>query len=326
MKGKRLEEPILIGPRESPVQDRMVRTAVLIPAFNEERTIAKVVLKAQKYVDHVIVCDDGSKDMTGEIARCLGAEVIRHDHNQGYGAALSALFARVRQLGVEIAVTLDGDDQHDPAYISDMIRPIVFNEADVVVGTRFKGRTTSRVPVMRKAAILSINRLTLAASGKRFSDTQSGMRAYRTKILPTILPTETGMGASTEILVRASDAGLRVKEVGIPISYAGAKSTHNPIVQGLDVVGATLKHLSIKSPLKFYGVPSIFFLANGIFFGIWAVDSYIATRKLIVNLTVISLASAIMGLILGTTAVILYSVRSIVREQVQQSVELRTGT
>lgn len=317
-----MEEPILVNPRQAPDHDLTVRTAVLVPAFNEERTIAKVVIMAKKYADHVIICDDGSDDMTGEIARSLGAEVIRHDHNRGYGAALSTLFNKARQLGADIVITLDGDGQHDPAYINEVIEPIASNEADLVVGTRFYGRTTFGIPIWRKVAILIVNRLTLAATGKKFSDTQSGMRAYKTKILSAVLPIETGMGASTEILVRASNAGLRVKEVGVPISYVGSKSTHNPVSQGLDVVGSTLKHLSIRSPLKFYGIPSVILLVNGMFFGIWAVDSYIATRKLIANLTIISLSSAIMGLILGTTAVMLYSIRSIVREQVQQGMEL----
>jgi len=84
-----------------------------VPAFNEERTIAKVVLLAQKHVDKVIVCNDGSSDLTGEIAKSLGAELIRHERNLGKGAALRTLFSRSVELGSDVAVTLDGDGQHE---------------------------------------------------------------------------------------------------------------------------------------------------------------------------------------------------------------------
>jgi len=85
-----------------------------IPAYNEEKTIAKVLLKTKKYVDKVIVCDDGSTDMTAEIAEALGAEVIRHERNIGYGAAITSLFKRAKELGADIMITLDADGQHDP--------------------------------------------------------------------------------------------------------------------------------------------------------------------------------------------------------------------
>ena len=88
-----------------------------IPAFNEEKTIASVVLGAQKFAHVVVVCDDGSTDLTGEIAERLGAVVVRHERNAGYGAAVQSLFGRARALKADVFVTLDGDGQHDPAEI-----------------------------------------------------------------------------------------------------------------------------------------------------------------------------------------------------------------
>jgi len=80
-----------------------------IPAFNEERTIGGVVVRTMRYVDRVVVCDDGSGDLTGEIAGGLGAVVVRHERNMGYGAALRSLFLEARRLGADVVVTLDGD-------------------------------------------------------------------------------------------------------------------------------------------------------------------------------------------------------------------------
>ena len=112
-------------------------TVVGIPAFNEEKTIARVVLEAQKYADKVVVCDDGSSDMTAEIAERLGADVARHEQNLGYGAAIQSLFRRARELGADVLVTLDTDGQHDPREVPNVVKPILEGKANVVIGSRF---------------------------------------------------------------------------------------------------------------------------------------------------------------------------------------------
>lgn len=96
-----------------------------IPAYNEEKTIAKVVVQAKRCADQVVVCDDGSTDMTGEIAEGLGAKVIRHSKNLGYGVAIQSLFGKARELGADVMVTLDGDGQHDPSDIPVLIEPVL---------------------------------------------------------------------------------------------------------------------------------------------------------------------------------------------------------
>ena len=124
-----------------------------IPAFNEERTIAKVVLKSQRFADKVVVCDDGSGDMTAEIAERLGADVVRHERNLGYGAAIQSLFRRAREL--------DADGQHDPREVSDVVKPIVEGKADVGVGSRFvDDRSAYAMPWYRRAGVKFVTRLT----------------------------------------------------------------------------------------------------------------------------------------------------------------------
>jgi len=92
-----------------------------IPAFNVEKTIAKTVLEAQKYVDVVVVCDDGSEDMTAEIAERLGADVIRHEKNLGYGAAIKTLFSMARELNADVLVTLMVTDSMIPERFRDWL-------------------------------------------------------------------------------------------------------------------------------------------------------------------------------------------------------------
>ena len=110
-----------------------------IPAYNEEKTIAKVVVHAMKYVDKVVVVDDGSTDDTATIAEHLGAHLVRHDGNLGYGAAIRSCFSIARDLNSDALVILDADGQHNADDIPKLLAPIQAGEADIVVGSRFAG-------------------------------------------------------------------------------------------------------------------------------------------------------------------------------------------
>ena len=150
-----------------------------IPAFNEEKTIASVVLGAQKHAHIVIVCDDGSADLTGEIALRLGAVVVRHERNLGYGAALHSLFKRAKELNADILVTLDSDGQHDPAQVPILVKPIEEGLAEVVLGSRFKDKNgTADMPAYRQLGIKVITKLSNGSGKNSVSDAQSGFRAY----------------------------------------------------------------------------------------------------------------------------------------------------
>jgi hypothetical protein len=123
------------------------------------------------------------------------------------------------------------------------------------------------------------------------------------------------MGASTEILLKAKEHGLRVKEIPIEIKYDIEKpSTQSPILHGLDVVLSTVKQLSIKRPLAFYGGPGMTALIVALFFWIWTLQIFASTRQVVTNITLIALGSTLIGLILLTTAVILWILISVVRE------------
>jgi dolichol-phosphate mannosyltransferase len=95
-----------------------------MPAYNEERSIAKMVLGCKKYVDTVVVVDDGSTDATAEIAEALGAYVIRHNPNRGYGAALRSCFEASRELGADRMIIIDSDGQHDASDIPRLLEPL----------------------------------------------------------------------------------------------------------------------------------------------------------------------------------------------------------
>jgi len=288
-----------------------------IPAYNRDKTIAKVVLKAKKHVDEVIVCDDGSQqgDMTADIAKALGATVVRHQKNMGYGAALHTLFYEARKRDPDVMVTLDADYQHNPDDIPRLIKPILDGEADIVIGSRFLGEENREIPKDRKMGIKAITKLTNISSYKEITDAQSGFRAYSRKAIQLITPTEYGMGASTEILLKAKEKDLKIKEIPIKINYDVEKpSTHNPLYHGIDVVLSTIKHMSIRHPLLFYGVPGLIALLVATAFWIWALQIFAATRQVITNIALVAIGATIVGLMLLTTAVILWVLVSVVRE------------
>jgi glycosyltransferase involved in cell wall biosynthesis len=295
--------------------DRKHTIIAAIPALDKEKTIAKVVIKSMMHVDRVVVCDDGSKDMTGEIAERLGAEVIRHDRNMGYGAALASLFGRAREIGADAMVTLDADMQHNPEDIPRLVKPVLDDEADIVVGSRLLDERGKQIPKGRRFGIKAITKLANAASYKELTDAQSGFRAYSRKAIMLITPTELGMGASTQILLKAKEKGLRIKEVPIKVSYNVEKpSTHNPLYHGLDVVLSTVKHMSMRRPLLFYGVPGIIALLTAIAFWVWTFQIFAATRQVVTNIALVAIGATIVGLMLLTTAVILWVLVSVVRE------------
>ena len=138
------------------------------------------------------------------------------------------------------------------------------------------------------------------------------------KILDKITPSDRGMGVSTELLIKASRQGFRIKEVPIKILYEGDTSTQNPISHGTSVILSTMKYTSIEHPLKFYGLPGILFLIIGAFFIIWTIQTFTETRQIITNISLIGIGSMILGTILSVTTIMLYSLVSVVREHNQK--------
>ncbi|MEK6947359.1 MAG: glycosyltransferase family 2 protein [Nanoarchaeota archaeon] len=294
----------------------ILKIVVGIPAYNEEKNIAKIIVKLQKIADRIIVCNDGSSDLTGEIAEKMGAEVINHPKNLGYGAAIRNIFLKAAELDADMLVTFDADGQHRIEDIQGVIQPILDGEADIVIGSRFLNEENSEnVPGYRKLGIKTITSLTDSITDFKLTDAQSGFRAYEKKVLKEINPSDYGMGVSTEILIKASKKKFKVKEVPITILYEGDTSTHNAVSHGTSVILSTLKFASIEHPLKFYGMPGIIFLAIGLFFVVWTIQSFTETRQIITNISLIGIGSVILGTMFSVTAIMLYSLVSVVRER-----------
>ena len=154
-----------------------IRIVAGMPMYNEEETIGTVVTMALRHVDEVICIDDGSSDSSARIAEACGATVIRHRGNQGYGAALKTLFKSTRDSDVDILVVLDSDGQHDTADIPKLIQPILDEEADFTIGSRFvEGGEGNDMPAYRRLGIKVITAASNLTSDLGIKDTQSGFR------------------------------------------------------------------------------------------------------------------------------------------------------
>jgi hypothetical protein len=170
------------------------------------------------------------------------------------------------------------------------------------------------VPAYRRIGIRIINWVAGRGSNKT-SDTQSGFRAYSRKAIEAILPTEAGMGVSTEILLRAEEMGLRIKEVPVKIIYDVERpSKMNPIIHGLDVIFSTIKHLSIRHPLIFYGVPGVLCLLTALVSGLMLIHLFNLTRYFSLPLAVVAVGFGLFGAILCSTAIMLWILVSLIKE------------
>jgi glycosyltransferase involved in cell wall biosynthesis len=222
-----------------------------ILCLNEEQFINDIVTRARRYVDRVIVIDDGSTDDTVKVAQAAGAHVIRHGERQGAGAATKSAFEAAKTSNADILVTLDGDGQHNPDEIPQVLAPVLCNEADMVIGSRFlqpninQSRLIStnlnHVPKYRKFGINVITWLYNFGSKVKVSDSQSCFRAHSRRLLEAINITEKGFGFSVEVLIKARREGFVIAEVPISCIYHSEGSSLNPVIHGLSVALTVIK-------------------------------------------------------------------------------------
>ena len=290
-----------------------MKITVGIPAYNEEKNIAKIIVKLKKTVDQILVCDDGSTDSTCAIAESLGVTVIKHQKNSGYGMAIRSIFLKAREINADVLVTIDADGQHKVEDINKIIKPIVDGQADISIGSRFLAEDDN-TPSYRKLGVKIITKVTNSSLSEKVTDAQSGFRAYNNKVLQSLTPSDSGMGISTEILIKSSNLGLKIAEVPTVIQYEGDTSTQNPVSHGTEVLMSTLKYISIERPLRFYGIPSFIFFAIGLTFTFFSTQYYAEVGRLNTNLTLIAGGTLLIGVILVVTAILLYSLVSVVRE------------
>ena len=202
------------------------KICAVIPFYNEKDFILNVVVETLNYVDNVIAVNDGSTDLSEkQVVDLEKVYVLNLKSNKGKGIALQAGFDECVDNNFNIIVTLDGDNQHDPKYIPDIIEKL--NSFDIVVGNRLMD--TKSMPLQR---IIS-NKLTsffmTLKTGQDIPDSQCGFRAYKKEVLQNVRTSCSGYEAESEILIYASRKGFKIGFVNIPTIYGDEKSKMNPI-------------------------------------------------------------------------------------------------
>jgi glycosyltransferase involved in cell wall biosynthesis len=293
------------------------KRVALIPAFNEARFIGSVVLQAQQYVDHVVVVNDGSYDNTAQTARAAGAEVLNMPQNVGKARAVSEGIRYIRKLQPSSVVMIDGDGQHDPNQIPNLLAPIEEGEADIVIGSRFIG-IKSHIPRWR---IIGQHTLTLAtniASGVYSTDSQSGFRAFSPQALPYLDFHAEGFSVESEMQFIMRENGLRLAEVPISVVYE-EPSKRNPIRHALQVLNGVLRLVGQMRPLFFFGLPGLLTFVGGLVMGFWVVELYKTQPVLPIGYTLISVLLCLIGIISLSTGVILHSMRAFLTEWLERT-------
>jgi glycosyltransferase involved in cell wall biosynthesis len=292
---------------------------VCIPAYNEAKHIGDIIHNAKAYCTEVIICDDGSVDNTREVAKAAGATVIRHDSNKGYGAAIRTLFETAKTKDADIMITLDSDGQHDANDIPKIVEPIIKQEADMVIGSRFLvNDDEKKVPAYRRLGIKAITRLTQATSYPNITDSQNGFRAYGKNALSKLNLYEDGMAISTEILIRAKEKNLTIKEVPITVTYeTDDTSTHSPISHGASVMHSVIQFISLRHPLLFYGLSGVGLLIVGIIFMSSALEIFSHTRYVSTPSILLSMGFVIVGIVLLATGAIIYTMKALIRDKLK---------
>lgn len=243
-----------------------MRTAAIIPAYNEELTIATVVLLTAEYVDEVIVVNDGSRDRTMAVASMAGATVLTHETNKGKAAALKTGLQHARMNDYEAVILLDADGQNNPSEIPSLMEPILDGTMDLVIGSRFIGERQD-IPRYRRLGQKVLNVVTHASSGSKVSDSQSGFRAINRLFLEDFDVDSDGFNIETDMINWAVDRNLRITELPVTVRYDVPKPhKKNPVRHGFGVLGNIINALGYRRPLLLFGMLGTVMALIGILF------------------------------------------------------------
>lgn len=282
-----------------------------IPCYNEERFIGSVVLKTKRFVDQVIVIDDGSTDETAAIAEAAGSLVIKHKSNKGKGMAMNSAFQWAKKSGVQAMVMLDGDGQHEPAHIPTVLQPVFAGQADVAIGSRFLG-VKSTIPGYRTFGQRILTLVTNFGSGVKLSDTQSGFKAFSRRAIETLSFRHKGVGdveSEMQFLIKEND--LSVKEVPITVNY-DERAKRSPLAQGAKNMNTLLNMISERRPLFFFGLSGFILTLLGLVVGAMVIRTWTIGGGIAIGTALVSVLLLVIGVFSMFTSLILNTMKNLI--------------
>jgi glycosyltransferase involved in cell wall biosynthesis len=288
----------------------MLEVTAVIPAYNEHVAVGSIALQASKFVDRVIVVDDGSTDNTAEIAKLAGVELIKHGKNMGKGVALKTGFEAAKNS--DIIVTLDADGQHKISDIPKLIKPIKDGKADIVNGSRYINGGEKNTPKYRRVGQSVLDMLTNINSKVKVTDSQSGFRAFSKKTLSAFRFKQKGYGIESEMLIDASNANFKIKEVEIEVRYDVDGSKENPIIHGFGVLLDVVQDMKFTKPLYYYTLPGLLLIAMGFLLSNTFYTQYLTGQGQLLTPTMIAILITLGGGFISFTGIILHTVNDMI--------------
>lgn len=280
------------------------RVIAAMPAFNEERYIGTMVLKARKYADEVIVVDDGSADGTAEISRLAGAMVIKHSWNQGKGIAIQRILEEVKAKDTDVLVLLDADSQHNPDEIPRLVKTVM-EGYDLVIGSREDVK--ENIPFYRRIGQKILLQSTRTLTKKKITDSESGFRALSQRAINELELSQKGFAIESEMIAVAEERKLEITDVPISVKYHGDGSTLNPVRHGFGVLTQIMAMISERRPLFFFGVLGSILTIVGLIAGIRTLNIFTVEGIIPIGTVMLSVLFFIIGIFCIFTGIILHT-------------------
>ena len=264
-------------------ENQSTRIIAVIPAYNEELTIASVIVETRKHVDEVVVVDDGSRDGTAEIAKQSGAFVVSHRVNRGCGAAIRRGYDEALRIGADLIVQLDADGQYKPEEIPKLLEPLLSAQADVVLGSRLAGKIEYEMPLVKRLGNRAFTKLVRRLSGIHIlTDAQTGFRAFRREVLEGLF-IESSYTYTQEEILRLGRSDWRFIEVPVTFrSRMGGSSRlmANPLEYASKSFLIILKAMRDFHPFLFFGSIGGILLISGLVLGLDLLVTYFVTGNI----------------------------------------------
>ncbi len=274
-----------------------LKVVVTIPAYNEEETIADVIEGCKKYANEILVIDDGSTDRTREIAQSAGVKVIVHKTNRGLSETIQDGFRAALNIGADIIVNIDADGQYLPEEIPKLIDPIVRDEADFVLGSRFAGHI-EEMSWIKKFGNRLFTRVVRALTNTEISDGQTGFRSFNRAAAIASIDLAGRYTYTQEQIIRLIEEGFRVAEV--PIYFArrisgSSRLIASPLGYAAKAFAVTLRTYRDYHPVLFFGIIGGIFILVGLLLGSVVVFEWITTGLVFRESTAVLAAMFVMS-------------------------------
>lgn len=283
-----------------------LKLVVLIPAYNEEKNVKDVILSIPRKISgidkvEVLVVNDGSNDRTEDMALNGGADkIVSHKTNMGVGAAFMTGIRNAISMSADVVVTLDADSQFDSKQIPELVIPILNKQAEVVVGSRFLEDMDMNIPKIKSVGNKIFSKIVSWAVGQRFSDTQSGFRAYSKEALLDISIVN-DFTYTQEVLIDLKFKGIKIIEIPVNVKYDPKRKSRvvkNIFSYSSRAISIIIRTLAYHRPIFAFGLLGVVLIGGGLLAKIFTITTILwVSAGLSTGLIILGIVAFMMGIL-----------------------------